>query len=1075
MVQAFGNGLNVANMQSTIDNVNAASFSLGNHLLVNTYDLSLSYDTTDTSSSSPNLNLQDLSHYSKISLFANDSISLNGIWNLADSADSTAYLKLQAKNSINLSDDGAGDYSGILAGQNWNLRMIAGTELTSSANLQEGMDRIFLQGLSFIQTQNGNIDLAAGNEVFVDDGTRDDSQLPYDISSQIGNGITTVAGGSINVTTRFGDINTGANPLAYSYQKTAPYYSVSKLPGELGGISTAAGGDVTLSAGGNVTSFFPLQGNSSDAGSGAFGPQPGNVSVTAGGNVIGHFVEANGTGTITAGQNVGGNSSRNGFALSLVKGGWSVYAPNGSIFLQEVRNPNGIFNTAGGAGNHLFDYDPLASLLLEAADKVEITGAGLPRGNLIAGQTAPPVILPPSLKITSGSDGITLDNNATLFPSPFGDLNISTAGNFNGTTLPPPDSSRPELLMSDSGLKRWTDPRSFSEDDHATVPNELNSPNPVVIAVAGSMNNVILGTSKQTQITVGGDMINAGFSGQNLHPGDITSINVAGRIFNRGEYTFAFLNSPIVSLDPLHPSQWDSIFGLLVNPNAITHPDPTQDPSNAKTPSDLLNIVNRVLLFPTTGSGHNPGFVYDSTTLRLGFAGAMTRALRDAMEGTLEILQLGPNGLPLVANGHFVTTPVTFVPKSAIETLYNNSQDVPIGSSIAGYRIGGPGQFNIKAASLDLGSTEGVLSLGASRNPGLAPFTKAGAAVNVDLAGDLSMFTSRIASLFGGDVTIISGGSMDLGSQDLFGSTGDAFGVYTTGHSDVKVIAKGNININGSRIATYNGGNVFVESLEGSVNAGNGGTTYVSVPVVLVNQAGVPSLRSVYIYGSGVVTVSLTSDLQTPGGNPLPGNITILTPRGDIVSQLAGILQLPLNGDLSPGPTITLSAGTAPSAISPGYHGDIDLGDSGVIGGGISMTAQGSIHGLIISRQNTTINAAQNFAGTLLAAGSANVTAGGTVAGTIAGIAGVNASGGQITAALLSQNVKVGNEGQSQSTLGTSAAASSASQAASQQASSDSRSLAQGTDDDEKKKKQEGIKPALVQRTGRVTVLLPQG
>ncbi len=87
---------------------------------------------------------------------------------------------------------------------------------------------------------------------------------------------------------------------------TAPYYTVSP---SLGGISTAAGGDVTITAGGNVTSFpsRPKAYNnaSHDGGTGAFGSQPGNVTITAGGNVYGHYVLANGVGTITAEGNIG--------------------------------------------------------------------------------------------------------------------------------------------------------------------------------------------------------------------------------------------------------------------------------------------------------------------------------------------------------------------------------------------------------------------------------------------------------------------------------------------------------------------------------------------------------------------------------------------------------------------------------------------------------------------------------------------------------------------------------------------------------------------------------------------------
>jgi len=1006
---------------------------------------------------------------SQIKLQAVHDIELATLWTLGDSTDPNASLTLQAGRNITL-DDG----SGIIAGRNWSVNLTAGMELSPGQTPQPGMDRIFLQGMSFIQTQNGNLHLTAGGDVFVDDGVSDPNSLPaYDSSAFVGNGVTTAAGGSISVTSLYGNVNSGGNPYAYTYSRNAPYFGVSTAPGALGGISTAAGGDVSITAAGNVTSYMPLSGTTSDGGSGCFGPQPGNVTVTAGGNVYGHFVEANGTGVVTAGNNAGSTSIRQGFALSLVDGSWSVYAPNGSIYLQEVRNPNGDFNTLGSSGSHLFDYGASDSVLLEAGDGVEITGAGLPRGHFTAGTTAPPIILPPTLDVIAGPGGFKIDNDVTLFPSPQANLSISTSGSLVGTTLA--DGNRPTLLMSDSGSSQWVNAYSFGQSDHASTPVELGNSTPASVAVGGDMDNLMLGTSKATQITVGGNMNNSAFMGQNLHPTDVTSISVLGAINNRGQYTFAQLTGPIVSVNPANPS-WDSIFNLLVDPNAIANPAANQDPSKAATPAELLAAASQVALFPSAGNNSNPGFVYNPSTLQLGFSGVMSSSVRNALQGALEILQYGANGLPLVANGRFVTETVSFVPSSVISALYTGSQNVPTGTSIAGYEVGGPGKFNVQAGSLDLGNTQGILSLGATGNEALAPLTTSGAAVNVDVSGDISMLTSRIASFYGGNVTVYSGGTINLGSQYIFGSSGYAYGVYTTGHSDVSVTAVGNIDVAGSRIATYNGGNIFVESLDGNVDAGSGGTSYVSVPVVQVNPTtGEQTVKTTFIYGSGIVAVSLTKALQTPGGNPLPGNITIQTPNGDIDSTSAGILQLPLDGNLGAGPVITLTAGTAPTGTSPGHNGNINLGDSGVIGGEINMTAQGNINGLIISRQNSNIQAAQNFSGTLLSAGSATVSAGGSVSGSIIGVAGVSASGGGgITAALMSSQVSANGAAQG-NTLGP-ATATAASSAGAQQASNDTNqkaALPTTTGDDSSGQGSTRKKPVLTRRNSRVTVILP--
>jgi filamentous hemagglutinin family protein len=1082
-VQVFGNGTTTANINSTIDGVSATQFSSGasgSHLLINTVDLTISSDPTgiETDPSDPTLTLQapnisvyDLAPYSKIALFAQRDInfpSLNtappafsgdGVWTLPGSSDPSACLTLRAGRNINLWDG-----SGIQAGLNWSLNFTAGTELTSAANISAGDDRIWLQGMAFIQGNNGDINLTAGNEIFVDDGTRDDSTPPF--GNGVGNGITTMGGGSITATAVYGDINTGGNPYAYNFTQKAPYYSVIKYAGALGGISTAAGGDVTLTAGGDIRSYVPST-TLFDGGSGAFDPlHPGNVTISAGGNVFGHFVEADGTGSIYAGVNAGGLDSSHTFALSLVKGSWNVNAPYGSIYLQEVRNPNGTLNALGASSSpnyHFFDYDPTDSVSLTAGDLVEITGRGLPRPK---SPINPGVLLPPSLAIVSGTGGVIFDNNVTLLPSPSGELSITTTGSLIGNSQSLGTS--PTLLMSDSGSQQWIDPSSFGAFDHGNVPPELGNPNPVKITVMGDMDNLIVQMAKQTQIFVAGNMNNCGFNGENLHPTDVTSITVQGQIFNQNKYTFDTLSSPIVGADGNH---WDAALWLAVNPALLTVP------ASVVTPTDLTTYAHSIGLLGLQPL-NSDGFVYNPTTLRLGFIGPMSKALRDALEGPLQIIQYGPDGVPLVQNGQLVTQTVSFVPRSVIEDLYTRSQQVPVQSELPGYKIAGPGQFNIQAASMDLGASAGVSSVGPASGGYLTALTPpgSGASINIDLAGDLSMFSSRIISMYGGAINVNSGGKIDLGSQELFESTGSAYGIYTSGKSDVTVIAQGDINIEGSRIAAFSGGNVFVESLAGSVFAGSGGNDYVGVPKIQINPTtGQPGLTTAFIYGSGIVTTDMPLGLRGPGETDLPGNITVLTPQGNIISDKAGILQLAVGGALPAGPTITLVAGTAPTADDPaGHPGNIDLGKSGVIGGTVSLQAQGNIKGLIISEQSATINAAQNFSGTLLSAGSANVSAGGSVSGNVIGITSASVSGSSITANVQSQNASVGGA-QATSTFGTSSTATAASQSAAQQASSDTKQqLAQNNpqDDDEKKKKGKG--PVLTKRVGRVTVFLPK-
>jgi hypothetical protein len=175
---------------------------------------------------------------------------------------------------------------------------------------------------------------------------------------------------------------------------------------------------------------------------------------------------------------------------------------------------------------------------------------------------------------------------------------------------------------------------------------------------------------------------------------------------------------------------------------------------------------------------------------------------------------------------------------------------------------------------------------------------------------------------------------------------------------------------------------------------------------------------------------------------------------------------------------VTLVAGTPASDVAPAVPGNIDLGDSGLIGGTVDVSAQGDIKGLIVSRQSSTINAAQNFSGTVLAAGSATLSAGGSVSGSVIGIGGVNASSGGLNSAnLLGQNVSV-NGGTVQSTLGTTAAATTTSQSAAQAITAQTKEQVASNnalEDDDQKKGALGKKRPTLTKRSRVTVILPPG
>jgi filamentous hemagglutinin family protein len=1115
IVEIFGNGVSAGSIQS--------SYGIPYALLINPYDLTLSPGAT-VIAANPTLNFGALASYSQIDLQALDNITLGAAWTLADQAAPTT-LGLSAGNNVTLNGT-------LSAGNNWNVNLNAGTAFTGATKPVAGSDGIYVNG--DLQTKNGGITLDAVNEVIVGDAVR------------------TIGGGNIDVTTEFGNVNSGTSANGFNYfpigtgSANAPYYTPFQIAGiglqqfvnfnvsSLGGISTAAGGNVTINAGGNVISFPTTTVAAGDPGTGAFGPEAGNVTINAGGNVYGHYVLMNGVGAINAGQNIG--TAANNVALSLAKGSWNLDA-QGNIYLQEVRNPNGVFNNTfqitrikpvpPSAGNHLFDYDPQASVTLTAGNGVYVTGYNLPRPN-----GAVPLVMPSTVIFNAGLGGVVLqtpnalaDNNntavplsdydITLFPSPYGNLAINDGGNFssgnaNGTTA--------SLLMSDSAQTHWfisnSGTQPFSETDHAGNPAEMNNPEPVVLNIAGNMDNVTLQVSKLAQISVGGDMIGCAFFGENLQAADVTSLTVGGQIYNAGSFTFQQLAQDFPSLpaDDLPLGDASSLFQILelaVNPAVISTLS-----GNGIQPGQLTSYyLSHASIFQSLSLS---GISYNPNTETLTAIGPLSGGVLTALEEpTLTVVRYGPNGYPLLdANGHFVTDTIAWTPANSanyndLQSLSTRSQGAPaLGVGNGAYVVGGTGTFDVTANSISLGNSVGILSVGdggGSFQPlgrdysFLAHHIASGATINVTVLGQqqtvngqmessLFMPASAIAALGGGDVNVTApNGSMDLGDQDLAAFVGEimyvthlGLGVYSTGGGNVNVTALGTINIQTSRIAAFNGGAVAVTSKTGDVNAGSGGSSF-SVPVHVFSPDGTSFGEQVY--ANGIVAETLIDPSKVPGGATVPGDITVWTPQGDINADQGGIKQETLNGTAPAGPIVTLTAGTPAvpgdfnSAVPPLYLGDITLGTVGVIGESVIAQATGQITGLAVSRHNTTITSQTVGSLTVLAGGTANVTvqsSSGNGAGvTIIGGQGVNANGVGSGAALLGQNVSA-NGTAATSTLGTSATATAASSSAAGQTSSETQqqvaSNDNGNDDEKKKKKESG----LARSVGRVTVVLPK-
>jgi filamentous hemagglutinin family protein len=840
-------------------------------------------------------------------------------WNLSSSTgNGSGQLTLEARGNITF-----GNNSQIIDPNNWAVTLQAGYNFVNNT-VQSGVGNIYLNGGSgqafngAIQTASGNINLTAGQNILVGSGY-----------------VITTGGGGINAHALAGNIDTGSDAQGYFFETDADSLSGAyDLNDGLGGISTAAGGDVNLTAGGNVSSVLPISAGTgkigyvydgslftstasghndfATAGSGAYGHQVGNVNIVAGGNVTGNYLVANGTGSIFAGVKMdasgnpikdssgnyvmgvsgsaGTDANKNSMALSLISGGWNVAAAQ-NIILQEVSNPNGDFDvSAGAAYNNYFDYSPGDYVNLSAGNSVQLGSPALPRASVNV-----PVIYPSILNVSAGAGGVTLGtqssaNGLILFPSPEGSLTINTTQGGSLVCGLSTSSGAPQifnLIVSDSGSYQYKSSTSFGlKEIHAVSPVHLNNSTPIVLNISGDMDLVFLDVPEAAQINVAGNMNNSGFQGMNLSASDVTSINVTGDINNRSAFT-------------------------SINLSQV---------SGAQAPD--LSYLSQALSSSPSATALATSFYYNPTTQILTYQNISGKSLATVLQLLQNLtIQVYKDGVPQWVDAYDtipLTATVSVLNSATAQALlneYNTLGGIPSGGG-NGYTIGGGGTFDISARNMDLGTTVGIQSKGVSLyNIGssypLASLFDQGADINVNAFGDLTMYSSSIASLNGGNINVNAGGIINVGSADFSVNALGTRGIYSTSGGDVSVIASGNVDVNGSRIATYDGGDVTVESLNGSVDAGNG----ISFPVTVSGYYVDPNTHIVYNFTpqipfNGILALTFPKrDASYPAPNATLGNILVEAPNGDDSANASGILQVALNGLTYPNATTMVLAG----------------------------------------------------------------------------------------------------------------------------------------------------------------------
>jgi filamentous hemagglutinin family protein len=932
-------------------------------------------------------------------------------WNLSASTGETGgQLTLEAGDSIYF-----GNRSLITDANNWSVTVEAGYNFTANA-VQSGSGSIYLgdvarsaggvqstdangnyipsNGSGSIQLASGNINLSAAGSVEVGTGS----------VITTGGGTT---GGNIDVTAVSGNIvvgtkTSGVQNSGYEDDDLGNW----GVSATLGGISTMNGGNVTLDAVNG--SINPSSRLTTFGASGAFGDNPGNVTLIAGDQIFGTFNVANGTGTMLAGVTVAGNqptvvnSSANvgslsqPVALQLAAGSWNVWAGN-DIYLSEVRNPAGTFDSND---SFPFNYSPDAAVNLWAANGITLLGQNLPRTD---DNSTMPAIYAPQLSLDAGAGGITIESAIILAPSSAGSLHMTTSAGGDVIALNTDVSNPSGITMSGSGSFDWT----LWASDQATVPLHLDDPNPVTLDISGNIYGLILNVPTFASITVAGSVYNFGFTGQNLSTSQTTSINVTG---------------DIIYGDTLHQASVplaDALPAELLNAALSGNPVVSAELSYA---SGVLSINSQM-----TADGLN--FLLNPT-----------------------VVELNSGGNPVLdGNGNPVLVPVTLdaAQRAAVLVLYADSQ------AANGLALDGPGNFTLAARNINLGISDGI-TVDFPNGPaaGLTAISPDGANINVTTSGSLEMTATKIADGgWQGGIDLTVGGTLDVGgTATALGSASAPKGIFTTSGGDINVTAVDDINVDGSRIAAYNGGNLDITSETGDVNAGAGGQGYVIFQTWQLDPTtGLLTPIGADIPFSGILATTVF------GSTASLGNITINAPEGNVNSSVGGVLQIAFN-----------SADTAKNTVDVTAGKDVTATGSGIIGYNVSLQAGGNVNGVVVGSQSVAVAAQQSVNVTAVSGGSVNITASGTVSGTIIGGGDVSVSGSSIDA-----SVRGGTVSTSGDTSGATLGVPSAGPAQNLQVADNANTVASkaDADDDDERKKKKGI--SLAQKIARVTVLLP--
>ncbi|MFA7316507.1 MAG: filamentous hemagglutinin family protein [Sulfuricella sp.] len=437
-------------------------------------------------------------------------------------------------------------------------------------------------------------------------------------------------------------------------------------------------------------------------------------------------------------------------------------------------------------------------------------------------------IIPATLEATAARD-LRINSNLTMAPSATGNLSLVAGRDIDG---PLEENTSHTLIMSDADpatiYGRQEKPGAI-KDGHAPGLLHGNDPDPVVVKAGRDIKYLHLQAAKRAEITALRDIRDIGYWGQNLHDSDVSLISAGRDIIQVPKFQYS-----------------DKFYMKQAGPGYL-----------------LVQAGNSLAL------GNSGGI--QSTGQKIG--------------GTAP---------------EYINNPGLALERDAFGRIKGADVGVIVGYDIKLSRKEFSdffGQLTKKGAEysrlMATGKEEDKNAAARLKTEMLASIIDPLLTGKQSGDGTITMTQSAMVTNSGrDDLNILAAGRMEVGTTVLNnGADSSVKGLQTFGGGNINVFSQDTINVNESRVVTNFGGNIFLVSNHGDLNAGRGSNSEVSssaqgyTPVggKMVKAYGEPGV------GSGVRTLSYDPDSAGPIGKPEPGKAYLIAWEGVIDAGEAGI------------------------------------------------------------------------------------------------------------------------------------------------------------------------------------------